>query len=151
MSSGERPMGAAKGKQADTEALCQTPPPPVPHGPPQTGGAGRAARTLRPPTERSVDCPALVAWKARAHPPHPPPLLQIVLTKHMDVDDIKTQLNAKMPDGMPILDVEEFPLYHMTGKLRESVAEVVSEHELLVQVCDRVTWDGGSLVRSCRR
>ena len=28
MSSGERPIGAAKGKQSDTEALCQTPPPP---------------------------------------------------------------------------------------------------------------------------
>ena len=30
MSSGERPMGAAKGKQSDTEALalCQAPPPP---------------------------------------------------------------------------------------------------------------------------
>ena len=27
MSSGERPIGAAKGKQSDTEALCQTPPP----------------------------------------------------------------------------------------------------------------------------
>ena len=37
MSSGERPIGAAKGKQSDTEALCQTnpprspPPPPPPH------------------------------------------------------------------------------------------------------------------------
>ena len=30
MSSGERPMGAAKGKQSDTEALCQPPPPPSP-------------------------------------------------------------------------------------------------------------------------
>ena len=29
MSSGERPIGAAKGKQSDTEALCQPPPPPV--------------------------------------------------------------------------------------------------------------------------
>ena len=29
MSSGERPIGAAKGKQSDTEALCQ-PPPPLP-------------------------------------------------------------------------------------------------------------------------
>ena len=29
MSSGERPIGAAKGKQPDTEALCQTPPPPT--------------------------------------------------------------------------------------------------------------------------
>ena len=28
MSSGERPMGATKGKQSDTEALCQAPPPP---------------------------------------------------------------------------------------------------------------------------
>ena len=27
MGSGERPIGAAKGKQSDTEALCQTPPP----------------------------------------------------------------------------------------------------------------------------
>ena len=28
MSSGERPIGAAKGKQSDTEALCQPPLPP---------------------------------------------------------------------------------------------------------------------------
>ena len=28
MSSGERPKGAAKGKQPNTEALCQPPPPP---------------------------------------------------------------------------------------------------------------------------
>ena len=28
MSSGERPIGAAKGKQSDAEALCQPPPPP---------------------------------------------------------------------------------------------------------------------------
>ena len=27
MSSSKRPIGAAKGKQSDTEALCQTPPP----------------------------------------------------------------------------------------------------------------------------
>ena len=38
MSSGERPIGAAKGKQSDAEALCQTPPfqyfpeSPPPHG-----------------------------------------------------------------------------------------------------------------------
>ena len=30
MSSGERPMGAAGGKQSDTEALCHPPPPPHP-------------------------------------------------------------------------------------------------------------------------
>ena len=28
MSSGERPIGAAKGKQSDTQALCHPPPPP---------------------------------------------------------------------------------------------------------------------------
>ena len=30
MCKGERPIGAAKGKQSDTEALCQPPPPPPP-------------------------------------------------------------------------------------------------------------------------
>ena len=30
MSSGERSIGAAKGKQSDSEALCQTPPGPSP-------------------------------------------------------------------------------------------------------------------------
>ena len=30
MSSGERLIGVAKGKQSDTEALCQPPPPPSP-------------------------------------------------------------------------------------------------------------------------
>ena len=29
MGSGERPIGAAKGNQSDTEALCQPPPPPL--------------------------------------------------------------------------------------------------------------------------
>ena len=33
MSSGERPIGAAKGKQSDTEALCHPPPPPPPPSP----------------------------------------------------------------------------------------------------------------------
>ena len=33
-SSGERPIGAAKGKQSDTEALCQPPPPHPPADPP---------------------------------------------------------------------------------------------------------------------
>ena len=31
MSSGERPIGAAKDKQSNTEALCQIPPPPGSH------------------------------------------------------------------------------------------------------------------------
>ena len=34
MSGGERPIGAAKGKQSDAEALCHPPPPPPPFGPP---------------------------------------------------------------------------------------------------------------------
>ena len=38
MSSGERPIGATKGKQSDTEALCQPPPPPAE----KNGGIARA-------------------------------------------------------------------------------------------------------------
>ena len=40
MSSGERPIGAAKGKQSDTEALCQSSPPPptAPRKPPPPRG-----------------------------------------------------------------------------------------------------------------
>ena len=45
MSSGERPMGAAKGKQSDTEALCQPPPPPPP--------ALRWSRKTLKPTHRA--------------------------------------------------------------------------------------------------
>ena len=44
MSSGERPIGAAKGKQGNTEALCQPPPPPggtVTSSPPVGGGRSR--------------------------------------------------------------------------------------------------------------
>ena len=44
MSSGERPIGAAKGKQSNTEALCQPPsPPPTENagsGPPRARGYG---------------------------------------------------------------------------------------------------------------
>ena len=38
MSSGERPIGAAKGKQSDTEALS---PPPPPKGPPANSQASK--------------------------------------------------------------------------------------------------------------
>ena len=44
MSSGERPIGAAKGKQSDTEALCQPPPPLPPHA----MGSRAALSTPRP-------------------------------------------------------------------------------------------------------
>ena len=46
MSSGERPIGAAKGTQSDTEALCQPPPPPHP---PSCLGLCTTAR-VSPPT-----------------------------------------------------------------------------------------------------
>ena len=46
MSSGERPMGAAKGKQSDTEALCQIPPPPPRHG--LVNGTGNSPSPGRP-------------------------------------------------------------------------------------------------------
>ena len=60
MSSGERPIGAAKGKQSDTEALCQTPPPPplLTHG-----WATRAAHV--PPRPRHSPRPAVMGGPAQ--------------------------------------------------------------------------------------
>ena len=45
MCSGERPTGTAKGKQPNTEALCQPPPPP----PPQQPAAVRMPAVVRMP------------------------------------------------------------------------------------------------------
>ena len=47
MSSGERPIGAAKGKQSDTEVLCQPPPPPPVLGNHFGGGGGGQKFVLR--------------------------------------------------------------------------------------------------------
>ena len=47
MSSGERPIVAAKGKQSDTEALCQIPPPPGSPAVWVNGGAPDAVRARR--------------------------------------------------------------------------------------------------------
>ena len=41
MSSGERPIGAAKSKQSDTEALCQPPPPPYKYNSKRTENDGK--------------------------------------------------------------------------------------------------------------
>ena len=48
MSSGERPIGAAKGKQSDTEALCQPPPPPRRRTLPGTAGGGYLGESVCP-------------------------------------------------------------------------------------------------------
>ena len=47
MSGGERPMGAAKGTQSDTEALCHPPAPPDPRTP-RTGPVGGGASVTGP-------------------------------------------------------------------------------------------------------
>ena len=51
MSSGERPIGTAKGKPPNTEALCQPPPPPRRGSPPsfcrREGGKGRHLAPIR--------------------------------------------------------------------------------------------------------
>ena len=49
MSSGERPMRTAKGKQPNTEALCQTPLPPTVYGHCNTAIPGDACRAGTPP------------------------------------------------------------------------------------------------------
>ena len=61
MSSGERPIGAAKGTQSDPEALCLIPPPPDP--PPHRVQTPHPPRP--PPLLRSNACPP--------PPPRPPP------------------------------------------------------------------------------
>ena len=55
MSSGERPIGAAKGKQTDTMASCQTPP------------------TLQSPLGVSIDICRVVRIETASPPPPPPP------------------------------------------------------------------------------
>ena len=51
MSRGEGPIGAAKGKQSDTEALCQPPPPSCNPPPPAIPhGGDRHLVTVPPPT-----------------------------------------------------------------------------------------------------
>ena len=60
MSSGERPMGAAKGKQSDTEALCQPPPPPGLPPPPlrkwqvHSVNGNRSLLSLSPPLSKTL-------------------------------------------------------------------------------------------------
>ena len=49
MGSGERPIGAAKGKQSDTEALCHPPPPPLKGANSQLGRGGGALPVIPPP------------------------------------------------------------------------------------------------------
>ena len=86
MSSGERPIGAAKGKQSDTEALCQTPPPlsePTTKAPPPFG-----SRTTPPfyppppPPPKQVSLPSQPAPSGRPPAPrrrrHPPPAGAVV-------------------------------------------------------------------------
>ena len=71
MSSGERPIGAAKGKQSDTEALCQPPPPPD-HSGAELGF--NSLNVLQPGQPCVADCCALQALRhaqTRAGPLRP--------------------------------------------------------------------------------
>ena len=64
MSSGERPIGTAKGKQSDTEALCQPPnPPPSPPPPPQEDPCPGFGATVWGGSQ----------WDQFQRPPPPPP------------------------------------------------------------------------------
>ena len=61
MSSGERPIGAAKGKQSDTEALCQPPPPPAEGDSVTQGWVGGCID--RPVTEGMATQPLLLRFR----------------------------------------------------------------------------------------
>lgn len=51
--------------------------------------------------------------------------------------EVRDRLTAALPAGMPVLAVEEFPIYHETGVLRESIGSVMETQEMLVQVWAR--------------
>ena len=68
MSSGERPIGAAEGKQSDTEALCQTPPPLPPEGGLMGPPAGiPCVMTEGPPPPSPAELPQAF-WQTLLHP-----------------------------------------------------------------------------------
>ena len=72
MSSGERSIGAAKGKQSDTEALCQPPPPPSPVG-------GSEAKKF---VCRKIGLKSPIQQGLHGHSPPPPPGVQEGLHNH---------------------------------------------------------------------
>ena len=83
MSSGERPIGTAKGKQSDTEALYQHPPPPPASTPPpppacpRTLTAGRHMVIEVPPLtdrERTPNDEYVGIWDPHGNPAGGPPL-----------------------------------------------------------------------------
>ena len=121
MSSGERPMGAAKGKQSDTEALCHPPPPPkrapegeqtllgikngknnnpllptnTPPSPAQYNGHPRQTLCTgpSPPRRSAAELDAVVA--SIASPPPPPPAV---------ADDVLQQLEAGFQGIVPVIN-----------------------------------------------
>ena len=93
MSSGERPIGAAKGKQPNTEALCHPPPPPEsaqgPSLPPPEGAPrgrtvlcceGQAPSPVVHPGHPASPALSLPRVRAPAAPPYPPRVLVTVPT-----------------------------------------------------------------------
>ena len=77
MSSGKRPIGAAKGKQIDTEALCQTPPRGLlGRGSWHPGqGGGRGDSGIPPPRSPRSNFPPAMCFPSRTPKQHkrPPP------------------------------------------------------------------------------
>ena len=96
MSSGERPIGAAKGKQIDTEALCQPPPP----GPPLLLSSNTPPSLPTPPPLLSCNTPLLSSnpppSSLPTHPPpsQPPPLLS------SNTPLLRTRYNKEDPEKM---------------------------------------------------
>ena len=68
MGSGERPVGTAKGKQSDTEALCQTPPPAHSNMMPCRRHFGMSQCCTRRPSRSPVQrvCPVTCKWATTA-------------------------------------------------------------------------------------
>ena len=78
MGSGERPIGAAKGTQSDTEALCQTPPP---YPGPQSRAIATASRCTFVFPMQTLLCSRVLYWSGTEtfHLPRAPALSNFVL------------------------------------------------------------------------
>ena len=107
MRKGERPIGAAKGKQSDTEALFPNPPPPLPSLS-RCGAWGPKLHRIPPQTGPPTPPPR---GPAPPHPPCPAPQVCEVLADQITIENTELTgvwrligVNSTEPAGPRFLD-----------------------------------------------
>ena len=132
MSSGERPIGAAKGNQPNTEALCQPPPPPR--------NVLEWPYTVRIATRPSPARTGLL----RSRPDH---VLHAILLCSAGVESTLQQYFASAAGGCGVLAVPcPFSVaVQYTGKDEGVLQEAVRQAKRLLQNAKQVgPWSGGA-------